>query len=80
MRVYIIQHAEAMPKADNPPVRLLTDKGVDDTRRLAGILKAEGVAIDRVLHVGTDWTRDNAEKLATFLASNIVAAQTSYQI
>jgi len=80
MRVYIIQHAQAIPKDQNPPVRILTDKGIEDTRRLATILNGEGVTVDRFMHVGTAWTQDNAEKLANFMESNSPVVQTSYPL
>ena len=69
MRAYIIQHAEALPREDNPPVRTLSEKGTEDTRRLANYIKADGTTIDRFMHVGSDWTKDNAEKFAKFMGA-----------
>ena len=42
MRAYIIQHAEALPREDNPPVRTLSEKGTEDTRRLANYTAVDG--------------------------------------
>ena len=80
MRVYIIQHAHAIPRADNPPVRTLSDTGIEETRRLANILNGDGATVHRIMHVGTDWTKDNAEKLAKFLESDARVIQTPYPL
>ena len=80
MRTYIIQHAHAIPKEENPPVRTLSSKGIEETRRLAETLKKENASIDRFLHVGTAWTQDNAEKLANFLNSDGIVSKTPYPL
>ena len=67
MRAYIIQHAEALRVEDNPPIRTLSEKGTEDTRRLANYIKSSGDQIDRFMHVGSEWTLDNAEKFAKFM-------------
>jgi phosphohistidine phosphatase SixA len=78
MRAYIIQHAEALPREDNPPVRTLSEKGTEDTRRLAEYIKSGGATIDRFMHVGSDWTKDNAEKFAKFSGAEGKATETPY--
>ena len=80
MRAYIIQHAEALPREDNPPVRTLSEKGTEDTRRLAEYLNNEGSTIDRYMHVGTDWTLDHAEKLAKFMGAEGKVSETPYAL
>lgn len=78
MRAYIIQHAEALRVEDNPPVRTLSEKGTEDTRQLANYVKSSGDAVDRFMHVGSEWTKDNAEKLAKFMGAEGKASQTPY--
>jgi phosphohistidine phosphatase SixA len=78
MRAYIIQHAEARRVEDNPPVRTLSEKGTEDTYRLANYINSSGDVADRFMHVGSEWTQDNAEKLAKFMGSEGKASQTPY--
>lgn len=78
MRAYIIQHAEALPREDNPPVRTLSEKGTEDTRRLAEYIKLSGDVVDRFMHVGSEWTIDNAEKFAKFMGAEGKATKTPY--
>jgi phosphohistidine phosphatase SixA len=65
MRLYLINHAQAVPReeAQDMSKRPLCDKGRRDARNLAKFLKDNGEKIDRVLHVDTSWTRENAELL-----------------
>ena len=80
MLTYIIQHAHAIPREENPPVRTLSSKGIDETRRLAKTMKKEDATINRFLHVDTAWTQDNAEKLADFLSSDGIVTKTPYPL
>lgn len=78
MRAYIIQHAEALRVEDNPPVRTLSEKGTEDTRRLANYIKSSGNQVDRFMHVGSEWTLDNAEKFAKFMGAEGQASEAPY--
>ncbi|MGY8991431.1 MAG: hypothetical protein ACKVHL_07565 [Rhodospirillales bacterium] len=66
MRLYLINHAHAVPReeAENMSKRPLSDKGRTDTVNLAKFLKANNETVDRVLHVDTSWTLENAELLS----------------
>ena len=51
MKLYLVQHAEAKPKSEDP-ARPLTDKGVGDATSMAAFLKSAGVRVDEVAHSG----------------------------
>jgi phosphohistidine phosphatase len=63
MRLYLVQHGEALPK-DADPQRPLSEKGRDDARRLAEFLGGCGIRVSRVLHSGKTRARETAELLA----------------
>jgi phosphohistidine phosphatase len=64
MRLYLVQHGEALPK-DVDPDRPLSEKGRDDARRLARFLGGCGIRVSRVLHSGKTRARETAELLAS---------------
>lgn len=51
MRLYLVQHGEAVDKAENPD-RPLTDKGRQDINRIAVFLARGRVHVERVIHSG----------------------------
>lgn len=51
MKLYLVQHAEAKSKGEDP-ARPLTDKGVGDATNMAAFLKSAGVRVDEVAHSG----------------------------
>jgi len=67
MRVYLVQHGEAVDK-DVDPDRPLTGKGRADVVRIAALLSAAGVRVDRVIHSGKTRAAQTAELLAERLA------------
>lgn len=67
MRVYLVQHGAALPKAADPE-RSLSDKGRADLEALAAHLAACEVAVDRVVHSGKLRARQTADILAAALA------------
>ena len=81
MRLYLINHAHAVPReeVEDMSKRSLSDKGRTDTKNLAKFLKTNGEKVDRVLHVDTSWTQENAELLGQELGGVKVAA-TSYAL
>ena len=81
MRLYLINHAHAVPReeVEDMSKRPLSDKGRTDTKNLAKFLKTNGEKVDRVLHVDTSWTQENAELLGQELCGVKVAA-TSYAL
>ncbi len=48
MKLYLVQHAEAVPAEDNPD-RPLSDKGRTDVQRVASFL-ARSVRVGRIIH------------------------------
>lgn len=69
MRLYLVQHGEAVP-AEVDPDRPLSDKGRADIERLAGWLAAHNVTVSRILHSGKTRARQTAEILRPLLSSS----------
>jgi phosphohistidine phosphatase len=63
MRLYLVQHGEALPK-DVDPDRPLSGKGREDARRLAEFLGERGIRVSRVFHSGKTRARQTAEIIA----------------
>ena len=81
MRFYVINHAHAVPREEVESLdkRPLSDKGRQDTKNLVAFMKKNGEKVDRVLHVDTSWTRENAELFARELGGGSVSA-TAYPL
>ncbi len=75
MRVYLVQHAEAVPAEANPD-RPLSDKGRDDARRVASFL-ARSVRVGRVIHSPKTRARDTAVLLAQALGPGGVVEEAA---
>ncbi|MGF1640363.1 MAG: phosphohistidine phosphatase SixA [Rhodospirillales bacterium] len=71
MRLYLVQHGEAVAKEVHPD-RPLTDKGRDDVRLIGALLAGAGVAVARVVDSGKVRARQTAESLAAAIAPGIV--------
>ncbi len=70
MRLYLVQHGEALPKevdSDRP----LSDQGQQDAERLARFLAGRGVRVSRVSHSGKTRARQTAELLASTMAPGV---------
>lgn len=63
MKVYLVQHGEALAK-DVDPGRPLSPQGEEDVRRVAAFLEQAGVGVERVLHSGKMRARQTADILA----------------
>ena len=76
MRLYLVQHGEAVSK-DVDPRRPLTDEGRSEIERLASFLGRSGVRVERVVHSGKHRAEQTAKLLANQLAPavNIQAMQ-----
>ncbi|MGQ0657496.1 MAG: phosphohistidine phosphatase SixA [Chromatiales bacterium] len=70
MRLYLVQHAEAVAKEVDPD-RPLSEEGRHDAERLAAFLKGAGVRASRVVHSGKTRAQQTAEILAMALAKNV---------
>lgn len=67
MRLYLLQHGEAVSKEVDPE-RPLTEKGRQDVARTAEFLKVSGIKIDVILHS----TKTRAIETARILAETIL--------
>ncbi len=67
MKLYLVQHGEALPK-ELDSERPLSDQGRQDVERLASFLADRGFRVSRVLHSGKTRARQTAELLATAVA------------
>lgn len=74
MKLYLVQHGEALPKEDHPD-RPLSDKGKQDLRKLAAFLEKAGIRASRILHSGKTRAGESAQLLAAALAPGAQTAQ-----
>ncbi len=63
MRLYLVQHGEAVSKEENPD-RPLTGKGENDVQAVGRLLEQADAAPARVVHSGKTRARQTAEILA----------------
>ncbi len=68
MRLYLVQHGEAVDKSVNPD-RPLSSEGKVDVERIASILSRAGAAPIRIVHSGKSRARQTAEILNGVLKS-----------
>ena len=76
MRIYLVQHGEAVP-AEVDPERPLSAAGEADVRRMAAALRSGGVSLARVLHSGKRRAEQTAEMLAAALGAAVQAEARS---
>lgn len=69
MKLYLVQHGDAVSK-DRDPDRPLSDKGLDDVRKIAFWLGGLDLHVRRVLHSGKTRARQTAELFAGEIASD----------
>ena len=67
MRLYLVQHGEALPE-DVDPSRPLSTNGRADAERVATLLAGQVLGITRVLHSGKTRAEQTAEILAREIA------------
>ncbi len=75
MKLYLVQHAEAVPAEDNPD-RPLSDNGRTDVQRVASFL-ARSVRVGRIVHSPKMRARDTAVLLAQALAPGGVVEEAA---
>jgi len=68
MRLYLVQHGDALPKEVDPD-RPLSAQGCNDIERLAAFLQGQ-VRVARILHSGKTRARQTAELLAPAIAGD----------
>lgn len=66
MRLYIVQHGDAVPKDVNPD-RPLSDRGRADIERLAEWLSSRNFQVGQILHSGKVRAKETAEILRPLL-------------
>jgi phosphohistidine phosphatase len=71
MRLYLVQHGEAVPE-DVDPARPLSETGRADVAKVARFLAAGGLRVDQVLHSG----KLRAEQTAALLAAALAPGRT----
>ncbi len=67
MRLYLVQHGDAVAK-DVDPERPLSDQGRADVERLTGFLGRSGIRVQHILHSGKLRAWQTAQLLAPLLA------------
>ena len=67
MKLYLVQHGEAVSKAEKPE-RPLSEQGQSDMERLAAFL-SEDIQVSRVIHSGKERALQTANILAAALSS-----------
>jgi phosphohistidine phosphatase len=76
MPLYLMQHGEARPEAEDP-TRPLSERGRADVERVARAMAGRKLGIVRVLHSGKLRARQTAEIVASVLEPSPVVEETS---
>ena len=76
MKLYLVQHGDAVPKDENPE-RPLSDKGRTDVQRMASFLARGGTRVARVVHSGKVRARDTGTLLSQVLGPNGVVEEAA---
>lgn len=79
MKVYLIHHANALSREQDPE-RHLSRTGVEESDRLGAHFKAAGVAPVRILHSDRQWTLETAERIAVAMGAEGKTAIADYPI
>lgn len=66
MAIYLVQHAECLPK-DQDPEKGLSDLGTANATRIAEVAAGYHVPVSRILHSGKKRARQTAEIFSSFL-------------
>ncbi|MEM7224742.1 MAG: phosphohistidine phosphatase SixA [Pseudomonadota bacterium] len=74
MKLYLLQHGEALAKEIDPD-RPLSDRGRADVTRLAALLETGGLHVARILHSGKTRARQSADILASAIGCEAVSAR-----
>ena len=79
MKVYLVHHAAALSKEQDPE-RHLSPLGREQADRLGARFREIGVAPLRILHSEKQWTRETAERIAARLGAEDRAVPAGYPI
>ncbi len=69
MKLYLVQHAKAAPKEQDPS-RPLTDEGRKNIQKVAAFIKPLNLTVDFLLHSGKKRAEQTAEVLAEVIKIN----------
>jgi len=69
VKLYLVQHGHAVTEEENPE-RPLSEKGRSDVARMAALLGAWGVRVEKIVHSGKTRARQTAEILAPALGGS----------
>lgn len=75
MKLYLVQHADAVGKDENPE-RPLSEKGLKDAIKMAAFLHDANVLVDEVAHSG----KLRAEETANVLCKTVWLGQTAVKM
>jgi phosphohistidine phosphatase len=76
MRLYLVQHGEAKPEAEDPE-RPLTLSGTEEVKRVAGMLRKLQIKQPKIVHSGKVRAKQTAEILAQGLNISLSLVQGS---
>ncbi len=66
MSVYLVQHGKSLPKEEDPE-RGLSQEGIRDVERVAGLAKGYGIRVSSIKHSGKKRARQTAEIFSSAL-------------
>ena len=66
MPLYLVQHGWSLPK-DVDPEKRLTEEGIREVQRIAGVAEDYGVTVAKIMHSGKKRARQTAEIFASAL-------------
>ena len=76
MKLYLLQHGEALPEQVNPD-RPLSKRGLEDVRCLAEFVWNHGILVKHVYHSGKTRARETAEVVGARMASGVTIEATT---
>jgi len=69
LRLYLVQHAEAKKKEEDP-ARPLSEQGLEDIDKISDFLKAKEIEVSKIFHSGKLRAKQTAEKLVEAINSS----------
>lgn len=79
MKVYLVHHANALSKEQDPE-RHLSELGRRQADQLGARIKAAGGDPVRILHSDKQWTRETAERIAAAMGLSDRTAMAAYPV
>lgn len=79
MKVYLVHHANVIPKEQDPE-RHLSAQGREESDRLGARFRAAGAAPVRILHSDRQWTVETAERIAAAMGATGKTGIADYPI